>query len=365
MPSVRPRISWLPLADLSQTPSCIRSVFSGSRRASAMISPITSSTTLRVLEYGALKTAMPRSAAASRSTWLVPMQKQPIATRSLGRVEHPRRDVGVGADPEQLYAARQHLDQLVLGEGAGAQLDLVAARLERLDGDRMDVLEEEDLHASRVGAVGGRPGIVTLRWDGSTRSDRPRASLSVQAISRRAPSSAASRSRRSRLRSAHRPEARSSRRLCTALCSASGPTAGPDRYSATDVLVQVCLGPAPVGLEEAVSAVPRDEHRFHPGSDRVGQLGQRWPGPDAVGSDLGQVVTSQPEPASQGHWCRTGTPPRGERRAASRAGRRSGPASDERWQTAIAASKDWSSNGRLSADRSHARRRVRRDAANA
>lgn len=46
----------------------------------------------------------------------------------------------------------------------------------------------------------------------------------VQAIRRRAPSSAASRSTRSRLRSAHRPEARSLRRLCTALRSASGPT---------------------------------------------------------------------------------------------------------------------------------------------
>ena len=64
-------------------PSCIRWVFSGSRRASAMISPITSSTTLRVLEYGALKTATPRSAAAARSTWLVPMQKQPTASRSV------------------------------------------------------------------------------------------------------------------------------------------------------------------------------------------------------------------------------------------------------------------------------------------
>jgi hypothetical protein len=46
----------------------------------------------------------------------------------------------------------------------------------------------------------------------------------VQAISKRAPSSATSRSTTSRLRSAHRPDARSSRRLCTALCSASGPT---------------------------------------------------------------------------------------------------------------------------------------------
>src|ERR1022692_4595163 len=46
----------------------------------------------------------------------------------------------------------------------------------------------------------------------------------VQAISRRRPSSAASRATRSRLRSAHRPDARSSPRLRTALCSASGPT---------------------------------------------------------------------------------------------------------------------------------------------
>jgi hypothetical protein len=46
----------------------------------------------------------------------------------------------------------------------------------------------------------------------------------VQAISRRRPSSAASRSTRSRLRSAHRPDARSSPRLRTARCSGSGPT---------------------------------------------------------------------------------------------------------------------------------------------
>ncbi len=82
MPSVRPRTSWLPWADLSQTPACIFWVFSGNRRASAMISPITSSTTLRVLEYGALKAAMPRWAAASRSSWLVPMQNAPTASRS-------------------------------------------------------------------------------------------------------------------------------------------------------------------------------------------------------------------------------------------------------------------------------------------
>jgi len=46
----------------------------------------------------------------------------------------------------------------------------------------------------------------------------------VQATSRRRPSSAASRSTRSRLRSVHRPDARSSRSVCTARRSASGPT---------------------------------------------------------------------------------------------------------------------------------------------
>ena len=145
MPSVRPRTSWLPLADLSQTPSCIFWVFSVSRRASAMISPITSSTTLRVLEYGALNTAIPRSAAATRSTWLVPMQKHPIASRSGAPSSTAWRDVGVGADAEQLDA-RQGLQQLLLGEGAGPQLDLEAAGLEDLDGDRVDVLEQQHLH---------------------------------------------------------------------------------------------------------------------------------------------------------------------------------------------------------------------------
>ena len=46
---------------LFHTPSCIRWDLSGSLRANAMISASTSSTTLRVLENGALKTATPRS----------------------------------------------------------------------------------------------------------------------------------------------------------------------------------------------------------------------------------------------------------------------------------------------------------------
>ena len=63
-------------------PRASRAVFSGSRRASTMISAMIISATLRVLENGALNTGTPRSAAAARSTWLVPMQKQPTASRS-------------------------------------------------------------------------------------------------------------------------------------------------------------------------------------------------------------------------------------------------------------------------------------------
>ena len=79
MPSLRPRTSWLPAADLSQWPMCICAFFSGSRRAIAMISANASSTTLRVLENGALNTATPRLLAAARSIWLTPMQNAPTA----------------------------------------------------------------------------------------------------------------------------------------------------------------------------------------------------------------------------------------------------------------------------------------------
>src|SRR5439155_17838698 len=54
--------------------------------------------------------------------------------------------------------------------------------------------------------------------------------------------------------------------------------------------------PAPVGLEEAVGAVPRDGYRLDAGSsDRAGLLEKRWPADEEV-SDLGQVVASEPEP---------------------------------------------------------------------
>jgi hypothetical protein len=48
-----------------------------------MISPITSSATLREFAKGELNTAMPCLAAYSWSTWLVPMQKHPTTIRFL------------------------------------------------------------------------------------------------------------------------------------------------------------------------------------------------------------------------------------------------------------------------------------------
>ena len=91
MPSVRPRTSWAPSADLSQTPACIRAFFSVSRRVSEMISAIASSTTLRVLENGALNTATPRSAAAAQVD-LVGADAERPDREQVGRgLEHPLR----------------------------------------------------------------------------------------------------------------------------------------------------------------------------------------------------------------------------------------------------------------------------------
>lgn len=45
-----------------------------------MISAMTSSATERELEKGELKTGIPVRAAVRRSTWFVPMQKQPIVS---------------------------------------------------------------------------------------------------------------------------------------------------------------------------------------------------------------------------------------------------------------------------------------------
>ena len=117
----------------------------------------------------------------------------------------------------------------------------------------------------------------------------------AQPMSSRRPRSAASRSTRSRLRSAHRPGrdvvAEGAHRPPLDL----GPDPVPDGHPATHLGVQVGLGPTPVGLEETVNAVPGNDHRLHPGVDRARLLGQRRPADEEAGH-LGQVVAGEPEP---------------------------------------------------------------------
>lgn len=52
-----------------------------------MVSPMTSSATDRELAKGELKTATPALAAATRSTWFVPIQKHPTAKSYVVRGE--------------------------------------------------------------------------------------------------------------------------------------------------------------------------------------------------------------------------------------------------------------------------------------
>ena len=167
MPIVRPRISWLPLRRL--VPDALVHPLGLLRQPARQRDDLGDHQLDDAAGVGVRRVEDRDAALGGRVEVDLVGADAEAADRDqvLGRVEHPRRDVGVGADPEQLYAARQHLDELVLGEGAGAQLDLVAARLERLDGERMDVLEEEDLHPSRVGAVNRRSETAALRWDGS------------------------------------------------------------------------------------------------------------------------------------------------------------------------------------------------------
>ncbi len=75
------------------------------------------------------------------------------------RFQDPRGHGGVGADAEQTDTG-QGLDQLVLGQRARAQVHLVAAAAEDLGGRRVDVLQDESLHAITVGVEGS----LMLTW---------------------------------------------------------------------------------------------------------------------------------------------------------------------------------------------------------
>lgn len=81
LPSVLPLTSQHFALTLFQDPRCISMERSPSWRARTMISAMTSSATLREFAKGELKTAIPSFAAYSRSTWFVPIQKQPTTSR--------------------------------------------------------------------------------------------------------------------------------------------------------------------------------------------------------------------------------------------------------------------------------------------
>ena len=91
------RASREPAAVLIHSPRWAAALAQGMPRISSTISASTSSATLRVFENGALKTGMPRSCAASKSTWLVPMQKQPMAVRWRAASSTPRVELCGGA----------------------------------------------------------------------------------------------------------------------------------------------------------------------------------------------------------------------------------------------------------------------------
>lgn len=127
-----------------------------------------------------------------------------------------------------------------------------------------------------------------------------RAGTLVQATSRRRPSSAASRATRSRLRSAHRPEERSSRSLFTARCSASGPT-----LVHTDTARRTCSSRYASGRRQCASKKPSAQsHGISTGSAlppiawvRSASEGQSTRRPvDEKVSEFRQVVAREPEP---------------------------------------------------------------------
>ena len=105
--------------------------FSVSRRVSAMISAMASSTTLRVLENGALNTVTPRSEAAARSIWFVPMQNAPIATRS-GAASSTRAVTWVLDRMPSSATPGKRGDQFVLVQGPVDRFDLEPGRAQDL-----------------------------------------------------------------------------------------------------------------------------------------------------------------------------------------------------------------------------------------
>ena len=78
------------------------------------ISAMVSSATLRVLENGALNTGMPMRRAASRSTWLVPTEKQPMAISERMPSSASAREPRARADAHHADALQRLAQRLAL-----------------------------------------------------------------------------------------------------------------------------------------------------------------------------------------------------------------------------------------------------------
>ena len=102
---------------------------------------------------GALNTGMPRCMAVSRSTWLVPMQKQPTTRRS-GLSDSRLASRWVRTDARHPRAL-QGAAQLGRRQGRGVRDDVgVASGLEDGSGAGVDVLEQDDLCHDCLGRGG-------------------------------------------------------------------------------------------------------------------------------------------------------------------------------------------------------------------
>lgn len=155
-----------------------------------MISLMTSSATERELAKGELKTAIPALAAASRSTWFVPIQKHPIVksyrreratypgqpstrrcfskqktTHLRNSLDDPLRDLGLAPNPHSLIPT-QPLDQLVLPQRLADQIHMIPLIPQILSGVLRNVLEEEDPDLSGLFPLGRRGGRDVGREEG-------------------------------------------------------------------------------------------------------------------------------------------------------------------------------------------------------
>ena len=215
-----------------------------------MISPMTSSTTLRVLEYGALKTAMPRVGRGGQVDLVGADAEAADGQQVGGRVEHPRGDRGVGADAEQRTPGSASTSSSSRSEPVRSSTSKPRAS-SVLDGDGVDVLQQQYLHRSRVG--GGRPG----RRNGVRGGRRLRRAVTEAPIERRSGEGQGRRGPRAgRLASpcdGTPPGAPVRRRRCGRgpSCCSGWPTSPTSRPIGVAILALPIYVTGPVGSDEA------------------------------------------------------------------------------------------------------------------